>query len=118
MRNKNTNSLETTINIDLSRGENKIETSITNLDSTESYRMSLLVNFTPVDLQKTKTYFIGIDQSSDSKYNLKSNTNDIRDLCKKLKKKYKDIIIDTLFNENVIISNLKALKTKTTSNFS
>lgn len=89
MRNKNTNSLETTINIDLSRGENKIETSITNLDSTESYRMPLLVNYTPANKQIEKTYFIGIDidQFSDSKYNLKSSTNDIRDLSKKLNRK-------------------------------
>ena len=54
LRNKNTNSLETTINIDFSRGENKIETSITNLDSTESYRMPLLVNYTPANKQIEK----------------------------------------------------------------
>lgn len=54
LRNKNTNSLETTINIDLSRGENKIETSITNLDSTDSYRMPLLVNYTPANKQIEK----------------------------------------------------------------
>ena len=41
------------------------------------------------------------------------SAKDIRDLSKKLKEKYKeDIIIDTLFNENVTVSNVKALKQK------
>ena len=115
IRKRNKNDFDTTINIDLSQGENKIETSITNVNGTESYRMPLLVNYTPLVKQKEKTYFIGIgiDKFSDSKYNLKYSTKDIRDLAKKLKKKYKaDIIIDTLFNEKVTISNIKALKQK------
>ncbi|MEO6253083.1 MAG: caspase family protein [Ferruginibacter sp.] len=114
LRNKNKNSFDSTVTIDLSQGENRIETSITNVNGTESYRMPLLVNYTPVDSQKTKTYFIGIgiDQFKDSKYNLRFSTKDIRDLSKKLKEKYNDIIIDTLFNEQVTISNVKALKQK------
>ncbi|MEO6253084.1 MAG: caspase family protein [Ferruginibacter sp.] len=111
---KNSNSLDTNIIIKLSQGKNQIETSISNVNGTESYRMPLLVNYTPAVKQKEQTYFIGIgiDQFKDSKYNLKFSTKDIRDLSKKLKEKYKDIIIDTLFNENVTVSNVKALKQK------
>ncbi|MEO6253397.1 MAG: WD40 repeat domain-containing protein, partial [Ferruginibacter sp.] len=114
LRNKNKNSFDSTIMIDLSQGQNRIETSITNVNGTESYRMPLLVNYTPAVKQKEQTYFIGIgiDQFKESKYNLKYSTKDIRDLSTKLKKKYRDIIIDTLFNENVTISHVKALKQK------
>ena len=111
---QNKNNFDSAITINLSQGENKIETSITNVNGTESYRMPLMVNYTPANKQTEKTYFIGIgiDQFNDSKYNLKYSTKDIRDLSKKLKEKYKDILIDTLFNEKVTISNLKALKQK------
>ena len=77
--------------------------------------MPLQVNYTAAEKQKEMTRFIGIgiDKFSDSQYNLQYSSKDIRDLAKKLKEKYKDdIIIDTLFNENVTVSNIKALKQK------
>lgn len=115
IREQNAHSFDTIISIKLSQGENRIETSITNVNGTESYRMPLFVNYKPDHLQKEMAYFIGIgiDKFADSKYNLQYSAKDIRDLSKKLKEKYKnDIIIDTLFNENVTISNIKALKQK------
>lgn len=115
IRKRNRNDFDTTITIKLSQGENRIETSITNVNGTESYRMPLTVNYTPAIKQKESVRFIGIgiDQFADNKYNLQYSTKDIRDLSKKLKEKYKgDIIIDTLFNENVTTSNVKALKQK------
>jgi hypothetical protein len=49
----------------------------------------------------------------DAKHNLKYSAKDIRDLVDSLKNKYgNNITIDTLFNENVSISNVKALKLK------
>ena len=99
----------------LSEGVNRIETSITNVNGTESYRMPLIVNYTPPSKQKITTYFIGIgiDQFTDTSYNLNYSVKDIRDLSAKLKQQYgNDIIIDTLFNENVTVSNVKALKQK------
>jgi WD40 repeat protein len=109
------NSIDTTITIKLSQGENRIETSITNVNGTESYRMPLYVNYTPAVKQKEMTRFIGIgiDQFKESNYNLQYSSKDIRDLAVKLKEKYKDnIIIDTLFNENVTAEKVKALKEK------
>jgi hypothetical protein len=99
----------------LSQGENRIETSITNVNGTESYRMPLYVNYTPAVKQKEMIRFIGIgiDKFSQIQYNLQYSTKDIRDLAQKLKEKYKDsIIIDTLFNEDVTTQNVKALKQK------
>jgi WD40 repeat protein len=115
LRKKNKNSFDSTITIDLSQGENKIETSISNVNGTESYRMPLIVNYNPAIKQKEKTYFIGIgiDKFMDAKHNLKYSAKDIRDLVDSLKNKYgNNITIDTLFNENVSISNVKALKLK------
>ena len=115
IRKKNINDLDTTITIKLSQGENRIETSITNVNGTESYRMPLIVNYTPAIRQKEMIRFIGIgiDQFKDDKYNLEYSTKDIRDLSLKLKEKYgNDISIDTLFNENVTVSNVKQLKNK------
>ncbi len=118
IRNTNINSLDKTIKISLSEGENRIETSITNINGTESYRKPLTVNYTPATKQKEKMYFIGIgiDQFKDKSYNLNYSVKDIRDLSAKLKKQYgNDIIIDTLFNDNVTVSNIKALKQKLTN---
>ncbi len=115
IRKKNKNDFDTTITIKLSQGEKQIETSITNVNGTESYRMPLTVNYSPAVKQKESIRFIGIgiDQFADNQYNLKYSAKDIRDLSKKLKEKYKDdIIIDTLFNANVTVSNVKGLKQK------
>ena len=115
IRKRNSNDFDTTITIKLSQGENRIEASISNVNGTESYRMPLIVNYTPAIKQKETIRFIGIgiDQFADKEYNLQYSSKDIRDLAKKLKEKYKEnIIIDTLFNENVTISNVKALKQK------
>lgn len=99
----------------LSQGENRIETSITNVNGTESYRAPLFINHVPKVVQPEMIRFmgIGIDRFSDSQYNLQYSGKDIRDLVLKLKEKYREgIIIDTLFNENVTKENVKALKQK------
>lgn len=113
IRDKNLNTLDTSVTISLSQGENRIETSITNVNATESYRMPLNVNYTPVTAYKEKTYFIGIgiDQFQNNKYNLKYSTKDIHDLVIKLKETIGDnLVIDTLFNRNVTVANVKVLK--------
>jgi WD40 repeat protein len=115
IKKKNSNSIDTTLVIKLSQGENRIETSITNVNGTESYRMPLYVNYTPAVKQKEMIRFIGIgiDRFADSQHNLEYSSKDIRDLTVKLKQRYKDsIIIDTLFNEKVTTTNVKALKQK------
>jgi len=115
IRRKNKNDLDTTIRIILSQGKNRIETSVTNINGTESYRMPLTIDYTPSVKQKEMLHFIGIgiDRFTDNKYNLQYSAKDIRDLSVKFKEKFgNDIIIDTLFNENVTLSNVKALKQK------
>ncbi|HMI79912.1 MAG TPA: caspase family protein, partial [Ferruginibacter sp.] len=115
IRKNNRNYIDTTITITLSVGKNQLETSITDVNGTESYRLPLRVNYTPAVKKEAKTYFIGIgiDQFSDSRHNLKYSVKDIRDLSRKLTEKYgNEIVIDTLFNKNVTIGNVKSLKQK------
>jgi hypothetical protein len=99
------------VNLQLSKGTNAIETSVTNVNGAESYRLPLLVNYTPAQLLKKQTYFIGIgiQQFADSKHNLQWSVKDIRDLAMSLKGKYQDRIeIDTLFDQDVTIGNIKS----------
>lgn len=115
IKKRNKNDLDTTITIRLSQGVNRIETSILNVNGTESYRMPLQVNYSPEIKSKEKLHFvgIGIDKFADSIYNLQYSVKDIRDLSKKLKEKFGDrVSIDTLFNENVTIANVKEVKEK------
>ncbi len=115
IRSRNKNDLDTAVIIRLSQGENRVETSVTNVNGTESFRMPLTVNYLPAVKEKESIRFIGIgiDQFADNKYNLQYSAKDIRDLSKKLKEKYgSDVTIDTLFNENVTVNSVKALKQK------
>lgn len=115
IRKQNSNKFDTTITINLSQGENRIEASVTNVNGTESYRMPLYVKYTAAQPIKETVHFIGIgiNQFADSRRNLQWCVKDIRDLTLKLKEKYgSTIIIDTLFDQNVTLSNVQALKQK------
>jgi hypothetical protein len=111
---KPTNFFDTTITIVLSTGENNIATGVMNSNGTESYRMPLLVKYSPLKKTAPKVCFfgIGINQFANPEYNLNWSVKDIRDLAVKLKSKYPNIIIDTLFDWNVTKANILALKTK------
>lgn len=105
--------IDTTITITLSTGENAIETSVLNENGVESYRMPLVVNYSPGHPKEEKLYFVGIgsERFADSGYNLAYCAKDIRDLALKFKAKTTSaIIIDTLFNENVSSENIRKLK--------
>ena len=115
IRYRNNIQFDTTITISLSQGENRIETSITNVNGTESYRMPLYVKYTAAQPVKEKVHFIGIgiNQFADSRRNLQWCVKDIRDLALKFKEKYgAAIIIDTLFDQNVTLSNVQDIKQK------
>lgn len=114
IKTKRSNNFDTTITITLSQGENRIETSVININGTESYKMPLFVKYTPVKPIEEKQYFIGIgiNQFANADYNLSWSVKDIRDLALKLKSKYPNIMIDTLFDNNVTKENILALKQK------
>ena len=116
IKGRKTHNIDTTITIILSQGKNTIETSVTNVNATESYRKPLVVNYTPANAVTEKVYFIGIgiDHFKDSSNNLQWSVKDIRDEAKALKKKFGNgcVITDTLFNERVTTANVLALKEK------
>jgi hypothetical protein len=75
--------------------------------------MPLYLKYTAVKPVNETVHFIGIgiNQFSDSNHNLQWCVKDIRDLALKFKEKYgSNIIIDTLFDQNVTFSNVRALK--------
>jgi len=115
LKDKKTKEIDTTIVIKLSDGNNIIESSVTNINGAESFKMPLTINFKPEKSSSIKLFFvgIGIDQFSQSQNNLQWSVKDIRDQAKALKTKYGDqIIIDTLFNQQVTVANVIALKEK------
>jgi SpoVK/Ycf46/Vps4 family AAA+-type ATPase len=115
LRSRDTGKLDTTINVTLSNGENRLEVLVTNSRGMENYRYPLYVRYVSSSPAKEKVYFagIGINRFADTSHNLKYCEKDIRDLALKLKEKYgADIQIDTLFNENVTLEKVRAIKEK------
>lgn len=115
IRQRKRKSFDTTLTITLSQGENRIATSVINVNGTESYRSPVIVKYLPSSPKPEKVVFIGIgiNRFADSKYNLQWSVKDIRDLAFKLKQKYGErISIDTLFDEKVTRENVLALKQK------
>jgi WD40 repeat protein len=105
---------DTTIKVQLSNGVNAIESGVRNTGGIESYRVPLYVHYLADHPSNERVHFIGvgIDQFADSSHNLSWSVKDIGDLAAKLKQRYPDIIIDTLFNSNVTRFNILALKQK------
>jgi WD40 repeat protein len=130
LKDKKLKKLDTKITLTLCRGTNKIETSVTNANGIESYKLPLYVyqgsakgadkfgGYQAYDPNKKideYLYFIGIgiNRFAEGKNNLQWSVKDIRDLAIHLKEKYGDAIkMDTLFDEQVTVENIKALKQK------
>jgi len=115
IRNKKLNELNTTITITLSEGENKIESSVMNVNGIESYRIPLYVRYNSPKPSSRKIHFIGIgvDHYQQPGHDLRYAVKDIRDLVAKLKSKHgENLIVDTLFNQQVTKEKILALKQK------
>jgi hypothetical protein len=105
---------ETEITIPLVKESNSLELFVTDEDGNVSARENISV-FADYTAAPERIFFIGIgiDEFTDSKFNLRYSAKDIRDLSVKLKEKYgAAITIDTLFNEQVTLQHVKALKQK------
>lgn len=104
---------DTSIIVTLSVDRNSIEASVINNNGAESYRTALMVKYTAPKTIQPKTYFIGIgiNQFKEEGHNLSWSVKDIHDLVLKFKDKSTDnFIVDTLFDENVTIKNVLAIK--------
>lgn len=105
--------IDTSVNLRLSNGDNRIEVSVTNVSGIESYRQQLFVHCTPAR-PAPRFYFIGIgiDKFKDTTHNLSWSVKDIHDLATTLQAKFANIEVDTLFNSEVTKENILRLKQK------
>lgn len=114
--NASQNTLDTTITVSLSEGNNKIETSVLNAKGFESYRFPLYLSYKPAVPQKKRTWFIGlaVNKYADPRKNkLKFTIDDVREIARQLKKRAKDeFIVDTLFNADFTPENFNLIKQK------
>jgi WD40 repeat protein len=78
---------ETTINLPLNIGKNKIQVSVMNELGLENFKYPVYVNYTPEKEIVSRTHFIGIgvNNFSDSSHNLKYCVKDIEDLANAFK---------------------------------
>lgn len=109
----NTNKYQEKINIPLAYGTNRIKVYCTNENGITSLKETYKVLSTyNNELQQPKVYFVGIGVAKykDSTYNLTYSAKDIRDLATDVSTNYKNVVIDTLLNENVTIENISKLK--------
>jgi uncharacterized caspase-like protein len=111
---KGSRQLNIQIPISLSTGENRIEASVTNATGAESFKMPIVINYSPVNEVEEKVYFIGIgmDRFADNRYNLQYSSKDIRDLAVKLQEKFPGISVDTFFNQGFTMAGLESVRSK------
>ncbi len=107
---------DTTITVTLTPGENRIETSVTNINGMESFRTPLIVKCNAAKPLVETTYFIGIGikNFSEPGHQLNYSVKDMRDLSAGLKSKAGNNfrVLDTLFDEKVTVSRIRDLKKK------
>jgi len=101
---------DTTVNISLSAGVNKIQVSIMNELGLENFKYSKYVNFTPPIGHKSKIYFIGIgvNEFKESSKNLKYCVKDVIDLGNFLSGPNTEVKL--FINDQVTKENILALK--------
>jgi WD40 repeat protein len=107
------NRLDTTLGVALADGLNRIEISVTNKSGLESYRQPVEILHTGKSVSRIYFVGLGVEKFNDPKYNLQYSVKDIRDLAAAFAGKYgSNLIVDTLFNEQLTLASLKNLKKK------
>lgn len=105
---------DTTLRIRLTEKENDLMVYGTDPNGNSSNYFPLFV-VAPAEKTNGRLHFIGIgiERFADPEYNLKYSSKDIRDLASKLKERFGSTVkIDTLFNEEVTVENIRKLKEK------
>ncbi|TCZ67308.1 beta-propeller domain-containing protein [Flaviaesturariibacter aridisoli] len=113
LRGRGLRSFDTSVTVMLAAGKNRVETSVTNIRGTESYRSPLEVTSVPLVPPVARLYFagIGINTFRDSAANLRYSVKDMRDLARALAARYGDrVVLDTLFDDRVSTAAVTALR--------
>jgi WD40 repeat protein len=106
-----TGSMIINVAIPLTPGNNRVKLYCTNKAGVSSYKEVIEI-YSTSSSKKQKTWFIGLGVANyaDTTNNLIYSVKDIRDLAKRFKEIYPEIIIDTLLNKQVTLKNLELLK--------
>ena len=104
LRSKVTQDFDTTFQLQLNEGDNKIEVSVLNQAGAGSYKETIYISCTK-PAPKPNLYFVGIGVKdyADQNMNLKFSDKDIRDVANMYgkNKSYGEIYIDTFLNASV-----------------
>ena len=106
-------SVDTVISINLLQGENRVETSVFNVNATESYRSPLFVNYTPASPLKDTLYYIGIgvnQHKNDPSRNLSFAAKDIRDLDSLFRKNNTTVVSKIFIDSSSTKENILSVK--------
>jgi hypothetical protein len=111
------NTIEKSIKLKLTEGDNKIQVSCHNTQGNESLRETFNISYKPKKNEKPDLHLVVVSVSDydNEKFNLKYAVKDGRDLIGQLsqsKNDYANISIDSLFNKNANRQNILALKQK------
>ena len=111
LSNRSIRNFDTTLQVPLCIGNNKIQVSVMNELGLENFQYPTYVNYTPTEEIPAKTLFIGIavDSFQQENYNLSYCVKDINDLSQVFKQQPNTEII-TLTNSQVTKENVLALK--------
>jgi len=107
------NSMDTTIEVELTPGKNRMEIGAINQNGQQNYRSPLIVNSNFKTSHASKLIFvgIGIDSFQNKRNSLAYSVKDIRDLSRALKAaEGSSIVIDTFFNQQVNLSSIKQIR--------
>lgn len=106
-----TTSIILNVAIPLTPGNNQIKIFCINKSGRASYKEFIdIYNTTKAKTQKTWFIGLGVANYKDTANNLSYSVKDIRDLVKKFKILYPDLIIDTLIDRQVTQNNISKLK--------
>ncbi|MFT3910347.1 MAG: caspase family protein [Ferruginibacter sp.] len=107
--------MDTTIKLNLTEGKNIVEASVFDVTGVESYRQPVYIQYSPDTRIKKNVYFIGIGAAkySNSGKNLNWAKNDITGVLDFLNVQFPGrVIIDTLFNNQVTVENIRKLRAR------
>jgi len=111
--------IDTTVKLTLTEGSNLIEVSVFDVKGLESYRVPLYIQYSPSrEKHVPKTlYFAGIGAQiyRDAGSNLHYARKDVIDILNLLRLYYHTrIVVDTLFNSDVTVENVRNMRAKLT----
>lgn len=112
------NSVKKIIELKLSSGKNKIQVSCLNQKGVESYKETIAITYQPKEKTKPNLYLVALSVSNyqQSEMNLKYAVKDGRDIAnlyaQNINNTFANVYIDTLFNSNATLENVRAIKQK------